>query len=163
MSVDAETFRSVMGSFATGVTVLTQPGDPPHGMTVNAFSSVSLDPPLCLVCVDHSTTCYERFEDGVDSFAISMLAADQQDLGEHFADITVLDESPFETRPTGTYVTDAPVFESGLAYLDCTVEATHEAGDHTIYVGAIEDGGVLDEAAAALTFFRGEWGELESG
>lgn len=163
MPVDGETFRSVMGSFATGVTVLTQPGDPPHGMTVNAFSSVSLDPPLCLVCVDHSTTCYDRFEDGVNSFAISMLAADQQDLGEHFADIAVLPESPYETRSTSTYVTDAPVFDEGLAYVDCTVDAAHEAGDHTIYVGSIEDGDVLDEDGAALTFFRGAWGELPSG
>ncbi|MFB6104044.1 MAG: flavin reductase family protein [Halobacteriaceae archaeon] len=160
MAVDEETFRSVMGSFATGVTVLTQPGDPPHGMTVNAFSSVSMDPPLCLVCVDHDTTCYDRFEAGVDAFAVTMLAADQRDLGEHFADITVLADSPFETRATSTHVTDAPVFDDGLAYLDCTVAEAHEAGDHTIYVGAIEAADVLDGEAAALTFFRGEWGQL---
>lgn len=162
MAVDGATFRSVMGSFATGVTVLTQPGEPPHGMTVNAFSSVSLDPPLCLVCVDHDTTCYERFEAGTTEFAVTMLAADQQDLGEHFADIITLDPSPFETRATTTHATDAPVFMDGLAYADCTVEAAHEAGDHTIYVGLIEEAAVLDEMAAALTFFRGEWGALAS-
>jgi len=163
MSVDGATFRSVMGSFATGVTVLTQPGDPPHGMTVNAFSSVSMDPPLCLVCVDHDTTCYEWFEAGVESFAVTMLAADQRDLGEHFADITVLDASPFETQATSTHVTAAPVFDDGLAFVDCTVAAAHEAGDHTIYVGAIEAAATLDEDAPALTFFRGDWGRLESG
>lgn len=161
MTVDGQTFRAVMGSFATGVTVLTQPGEPPHGMTVNAFSSVSLDPPLCLVCVDHDTTCYDRFEDGIDTFAITMLARDQRDLGEHFADITHLPDSPFEERATATYATDAPVFTDGLAYLDCTVDATHVAGDHTIYVGAIQAGGVLDDESPALTFFRGEWGALE--
>lgn len=159
MTLDADTFRQVMGNFATGVTVLVQPTDPPHGMTANAFSSVSLDPPLCLVCVDHGTECYTAFEDGVTEFAFSILSADQQDLGEHFADMRELG-APFETRETTTAVTGTPIFAESLAYIDCTLEAAHPAGDHTIYVGHIEEADVLNPDADALTFFRGEWGEL---
>jgi flavin reductase (DIM6/NTAB) family NADH-FMN oxidoreductase RutF len=159
MTLEADTFRQVMGNFATGVTVVVQPTDPPHGMTANAFSSVSLDPPLCLVCVDHGTECYAAFEDGVTEFAFSILAADQQDLGEHFADMRDLD-TPFETKETMTASTGTPIFAESLAYIDCTLEAAHPAGDHTIYVGHIEDAAVLNPEAEALTFFRGEWGEL---
>ncbi|MFB6112195.1 MAG: flavin reductase family protein [Halobacteriaceae archaeon] len=160
MTVDSDTFRRVMGNFATGVTVLVQPTDPPHGMTANAFSSVSLDPPLCLVCVDHDTDCYEHFESGHTEFAFTFLAADQQDLGEHFAGMTELEPSPFEARATTTAATGTPIFADGLAYADCTLEAAHPAGDHTIYVGAVEDAAVLDPDADALTFFQGEWGSL---
>lgn len=160
MTVDGDTLRRVMGNFATGVTVLVQPTDPPHGMTANAFSSVSLDPPLVLVCVDHSTECYEVFEDGVTEFAFTILSAEQRDLGEHFAGMSELSESPFDARPTRTAETGTPIFESGLAYLDCTLDAAHPAGDHTIYVGAVEAADVLNPAADALTFFQGDWGTL---
>jgi flavin reductase (DIM6/NTAB) family NADH-FMN oxidoreductase RutF len=158
--VDGDTMRQVMGNFATGVTVLTQPTDPPYGMTANAVSSVSLDPPLVLVCVDHDTDCYRRFEEeSVDAYALTILADDQRDLGEHFADMADLGD-PFDDRPTRTVETGAPVFEEGLAYLDCEVDARHPAGDHTIYVGRVQDAAVLDPGADALTFFRGQWGEL---
>jgi flavin reductase (DIM6/NTAB) family NADH-FMN oxidoreductase RutF len=157
--VDGDTFRRLMGNFATGCTVLTLPDDPPHGMTANAVSSVSLDPPLCLVCVDHDTECHERLSEGTDGYCLNVLAEDQRDLGEYFADMVDLAD-PFETRPTRTAATGAPVFEESLAYLDCTVEAAHEAGDHTIYVGRVEAGDVLDGDGDPLLFFRGEWEAL---
>jgi len=160
MSVDGDTFRRIMGNFATGCTVMTLPGEEPHGMTANAVSSVSLDPPLCLVCVDHETECYERLSGGTDSYCLNILAADQQGLGDHFADIDKLPEDPFETRSVRTEVTGAPIFENSLAYVDCTVEAAHRAGDHTIYVGRVEAGEILDDEAEPLLFFRGQWDEL---
>jgi flavin reductase (DIM6/NTAB) family NADH-FMN oxidoreductase RutF len=146
-----------MGNFATGCTVLTLPDESHHGMTANAVSSVSLDPPLVLVCVDHDTECYERLEGGADGYCLNILAEHQQDLGEFFADLTELAEDPFETRPTTTEATGAPVFEESIAYLDCSVEAAHEAGDHTIYIGRVESGGVLNGEDKPLLFFRGEW------
>lgn len=160
MSLDPDEFRVVMGTFATGCTVVTLPGSPPHGMTANAFSSVSLDPPLCLVCVDHDTETYERLDSGTEEFCVNVLTADQRDLGEHFANMIQLDEDPFEDRPTTTKATAAPVFEDSIAYLDCTVDAAHPAGDHTIYVGAIQDAAVLHGEADPLTFFRGQWGTI---
>jgi len=160
--VDTDLFRTVMGQFATGVTVVTLPSEPPHGITVNAFSSVSLDPPLVLVCIDHDTRAHELLagDDGVDGYCVNVLTADQRDLGEHFADIVDLDRDPFEADPTRTEVSGAPVFEESLAYADCTVEAAHEAGDHTIYVGAVEDAEVLRPDADPVTFYAGEWGTL---
>lgn len=158
--VDGDTFRRIMGNFATGCTVLTLPGTEPHGMTANAVSSVSLDPPLCLVCVDHGTECYERLSGGTDAYCLNILTEGQRDLGEFFADMIELDEDPFESRPVRTEATGAPVFENSLAYLDCSVEAAHEAGDHTIYVGRVEAGDVLDGGGDPLLFFRGSWDAL---
>ena len=161
MAVDSSAFREVMGQFATGVTVVTIPGpEQPHGITVNSFTSVSLDPPLVLVCLDHSTTAHERLADGVSGFAVSILAGDQRHLGEHFADITVLDGDPYETEPTTTATSGAPIFTEGLGYLDCGVRSAHVEGDHTIYVGEVHAAEVFREDAEALTYFGGDWGQL---
>lgn len=161
MTIDPERFRAVMGTFATGCTIVTFPSEPLHGMTANAISSVSLDPPLCLVCVDHGTTSYELLSAGsVDAFAINILSTEQRDLAEHFANMRELDRDPFEDRPTKTVVSDAPVFTRSVAYLDCSVETAHPAGDHTIYVGRVRAGDSLSEAADPLTFFEGNWGTI---
>ena len=156
--VDGDIFRRIMGNFVTGVTVMTLPE--PHGMTANAVSSVSLDPPLVLVCVDHDTECYELLEGGTDAYCLNILAEDQRELGEYYADMLDLAEDPFESRPMTAAETRAPVFENAIGYLDCTVEAAHEAGDHTIYVGRVEAGELLDGEADPLLFFRGQWAEL---
>ena len=157
--VDTDTFREVMGNFAAGVTVVTLP-DPDHGITVNAFASLSLDPTLVLVCIDHGTEAYDRLSTDADGYCVNVLAGDQRHLGEHFAAIDELDESPFEVDPTRREASGAAVFEESLAYLDCSVTESFEAGDHTIYVGRVEDAAVLRPDAPALTFFRGEWGTL---
>lgn len=160
--VDGDRFRQVLGSFATGVTVVTFPSEPPHGLTANAFSSVSLDPPLVLVCVDHDTESYQLLTaGGIERFCVNVLAADQQHLGEFFANMTELDEDPFEAEATTTVETGAPVFEGSIAYIDCTVWDDLPAGDHTIYVGEVETADILDDTAPALTFFRGQWGAIE--
>ena len=157
--VDPDAFRRVMGHFVAGVTVVTLP-PPHHGITVNAFASVSLEPPLVLVCLDHDTEAHARLADDADGYCVNVLGADQRDLGEHFANMSVLDPGPFETEPTRPGASGAPVFESAVAYLDCTVEAAHEAGDHTVYVGAVEEAAVQRPDDAVLTYFRGEWGEV---
>lgn len=158
--MDGTTLRQIMGNFATGCTVLTLPGEP-HGMTANAVTSVSLEPPLVLVCVDHETECHRRLSGDADGYALTILAEDQRDLGDHFADIEHVDRDPFEHRPTRTAVTGAPIFENGLAYLDCSVAAAHEAGDHTIYVGRVEAGDVIDGDGEPLLYFRGEWDRFD--
>lgn len=163
MTIDSTQFREVMGQFATGVTVVTLPSEPPHGITVNAFASVSLDPPLVLVCLDHDTHSHDLLDSGtVGGFGVTVLAADQRHLGDHFARIDELDDDPFETEPTTTAESGAPLFTDGIAVIDCTVDAAHEAGDHTIYVGAVEHADILDEGADAVTYFRGEWGSISS-
>jgi flavin reductase (DIM6/NTAB) family NADH-FMN oxidoreductase RutF len=146
-----------MGQFPTGVTVVTfPPADDPHGITVNAFASASLDPPLVLVCLDHGTVSHDLLATGeVDAFCVNVLAASQRVVGEHFAGMTVLDE-PF--RDTTTAGTGAPVFEDALSAVDCTKHASFEVGDHTVYVGRVQSVVVNDDRAPPLTFFRGEWG-----
>jgi len=158
--MDSDAFRSVLGRFATGVTVVTLPTEPPHGITVNAFSSVSLDPPLVLVCIDHDTRAYELLEGEVDGYCVNVLTADQREVGEHFADIVELDRDPFVEDPTRLEDSGAPVFEESLAFVDCEVETAHEAGDHTVYVGRVGAADVLNPEAAPVTFYDGEWGTL---
>jgi flavin reductase (DIM6/NTAB) family NADH-FMN oxidoreductase RutF len=152
--------RSVMGEFATGVTAVTLNGPEPHGITVNAFSSVSLDPPLVLVCLDHGTDAHEQLRSGAaDGYCVNVLAADQQILAEFFADMADEEVRPFEEFPTTTAETGAPVFPESLGYVDCSIHETVEAGDHTIYIGHVEAAEQLEDGDA-LTFFEGEWGRL---
>ncbi|GGL73257.1 flavin reductase family protein [Halocalculus aciditolerans] len=161
--VDADAFRGVMGEFATGVTVVTLPGEngTPHGITVNAFASLSLDPPLVLVSLDHGTEAHRILADGdADSYAVNILAHDQRGLAEHFAGMTDGDADPFETEHTTTEATGAPVFTDSLAYVDCTIHDTIEEGDHTLYVGRAERADTPNPDADPLTFHRGDWGTI---
>jgi flavin reductase (DIM6/NTAB) family NADH-FMN oxidoreductase RutF len=161
--VDKGQFRDVMGQFATGVTVVTLPGESPHGITVNAFASLSLEPPLVLVSLDHGTEAHQLFVDGaVESYCVNILTADQRRLGEYFAGMTDGEADPFADEPTATAVTDAPVFTDALAYADCTLHDTVEFGDHTIYVGHAEQVETQHPEADPLTFFQGEWGTIET-
>ncbi len=153
--------RNVMGEFATGVTAVTLDSDPPHGITVNAFTSVSLDPPLVLVCLDHDTEAHERLTTGeAEHYCVNILSADQQILGEHFAGMTDGDLDPFEEHPTETAVTGTPAFSESLGYLDCSVHETVEAGDHTVYIGRVEATALRESDRDALTFYESEWGSL---
>src|SRR5699024_1874007 len=163
MSVEPSQLRQVMGEFATGATVVTFPSDPLHGLTVNALSSLSLDPPLVLICIDHGTTTYDLLtRDTIDGYCVNILDEDQRDLGEHFAGMTDLGENPFETERTRTEVSGAPIFEDSLAYLDCSLRSAYDEGDHTIYVGAVESTHVLQPDGAPLAFYQGNWGTVRS-
>jgi flavin reductase (DIM6/NTAB) family NADH-FMN oxidoreductase RutF len=157
--VDGNQLRTVMGNFAAGVTVVTLP-EPHHGITVNAFASVSLSPPLVLICIDHGTETHERLAGDEEGYCVNVLADDQQHLGEHFARMAEHGD-PFVDESTRTETTGAPVFEGSLAYLDCSLFDAVEAGDHTIYVGEVEAADALRGEAPALTYFRGEWGRIE--
>lgn len=159
--VQADQYRRVTGSFATGVTVTTLPGDPPHGLTANAFCSVSMEPPLVQVCVSEDTTSYDLLESGeADGFCVNILAADQRDLGEYFANMIEMSDSPFEVKSTSVSESGAPVFDESLAFIDCAVWDSIPAGDHTFYVGEVQEMDVLNPEKDGLTFFRGEWGEV---
>ncbi len=155
--VDARSFRDVMGRFPTGVTVVTTrnaEGDP-VGLTVNSFTSVSLEPPLVLVCIDRGASVHDALT-GAAGFAVSVLAADQAEMARRFAqrpshrrfDDVELDETP------GGY----PVLPGAVAWLECAVHQTVPAGDHTILLGRVE---AMAEGAAAgpLLFERGSFRE----
>lgn len=147
--------RRVFGTFATGVTVMTVGGDEPHGMTANSFTSVSLDPPLVLVCVDR-TTIMHRFLDTAAYFGISVLAAGHAGLARYFAD-SRRPVGPAEFAQVATIAgerTGVPLIPDALAWFECEQWRRYDGGDHTIVVGRLLSTALPGEDEALL-FHRG--------
>ena len=154
--IGAGDFRHVLGHFASGVTVITtiDADKRPAGLTASAFTSVSLDPPLILVCVDHKSQTYPSLlERG--RFAVNVLTVDQQDVSRRFAS-TKLDK--FEVLPYRMSELGLPLLDGALAYLECTTVNTHVEGDHTIFVGLVERASAVD--GEPLLYFRGKYDRL---
>jgi flavin reductase len=158
----AKDFRSTVGAFATGVTVITTRGEHAYGMTANAFSSVSLDPPLVLVCViSPSEGCDQIAANGC--FAVNVLHATQEPISNYFAS---------KDRPRGqdafsevahrTAVSGSPIIDGAAAYLDCRVHETHEAGDHLIFIGEVLELG-YEPDAEPLVFHGGRYKAVGGG
>lgn len=157
LSVTPAAFRAVMSEFATGVGVMTTISDGvPHGMTVNAVSSLSLEPLLVLVCVERDTAMAELVSK-TEVFALSFLSTEQEHLSRHFADRDrPLGEEQFEGVATGTAVTGTPILEGVLGWVDCRTWALHDGGDHVIVVGEVV-GLDLSGEADGLVYFRGHY------
>src|SRR5438093_5856773 len=138
MAIEKDFFRQVMGQFATGVTVVTTCGQgKPAGITVNAFCSVSLDPPLVLVCIDliSHTLPFIR-ESG--SFAVNILTNEQERLSHCFAGSTQERYEHFCHTDFHTAATGAPIIDDSLAFIDARVVAEYPGGDHVIFLGQVE-------------------------
>lgn len=141
MPITPEAFRDVLRHFPAGVTIVTiKTGEEVHGLTVSAFASVSPEPPLILVCIDHRHRAHKLLEQKDATFAVNILAADQSGLSDRFAYVN--DEDRFAVGDWRTAVTGAPVLADALAWLDCTVYCHERAGTHTIYVGHVQASGV---------------------
>ncbi|MGH7597918.1 MAG: flavin reductase family protein [bacterium] len=137
MSIDSELFRQVMSQFATGITVVTtRAGEEIHGLTANSFCSVSLQPPLVLVCVDKSAHSHDLITAG-RNFAVNILKASQETLARRFATNNLAADGRFAGIPIRTETTGAPILLESLGWLDCRLFATYPGGDHTIYVGEV--------------------------
>jgi flavin reductase len=151
-------FRRVVGAFATGVTVITSRGEEhAHGMTANAFSSLSLDPPLVLVCVISGTTGATTIERNA-AFAVNILGAHQEPLSRYFASKDrPRGAAAFEEIPHFTAATGSPVLAGAAAFLDCRLAAAHEAGDHVIFVGEVLAIGVEPDVEPLLFHGGGYW------
>jgi flavin reductase (DIM6/NTAB) family NADH-FMN oxidoreductase RutF len=130
--------RQVMGQFATGVTVLTVGGEAAHGMTANAVTSVSLDPPLVLCCVSRAARLHASVV-AAGSFAVNILASDQQSLSKYFADWRRPDGmAQFEAAScTLGAQTGAPLLTGALGWLECEVAQVFEGGDHSIFLARV--------------------------
>lgn len=156
--VHPDEFRAALGRFASGVTVITvrTPEGRVHGMTASAFCSVSLHPPLVLVCVDHLAETYLHLRERGE-FGVSVLKQEQAALSEFFADE---ERNPDAARRLGIHYKNMksgmPVLENTLANLDCRVVEAHSAGDHTIFVAEVRE--VLLGEGVPLLYFRGEYG-----
>lgn len=151
--MDARLFRNAMGKFATGVTVVsTKIGEVTHGMTANAFMSVSLNPPLVVVSIDERASMLGKIKES-GSFAVNILAEDQQYLSQHFAG------KPEEGTVVPWGELDGyPVLEGTVAQVVCDVVTTHVEGDHTLYICQVK--AIQVEERNPLVFFSGNYKKL---
>lgn len=157
-TLDAREFRNTLGHFCTGVVIATGCVDgQPAGFAAQSFSSVSLDPPLVSLCPAKTSTSWPRLRDS-GSFCINILSAEQQAVCDVFARSGI---DKFAALAWHSGVTGSPVLEGVLAYVDCDLEAEHDAGDHTIALGRVRDVRILDPEASPLLFFRGRFGHFE--
>ena len=155
--VDEYRFRSVLSRFASGVTVVTAmgPDGVDHGMTVSAFCSLSLEPPLILVCIDHGTVMHGILE-GAKTFTVNVLAAEQEELARKFSDP---DNDRFEGTSYTRGANELALLTGAAAWLECELTQRYEGGDHTIFVGRVESADAGD--AQPLVYYRGGYGRLE--
>ncbi len=149
MAIEKDFFRQVMGHFATGVTVVTTRSQKRiAGLTVNAFCSVSLTPPLVLICVDlASSTCPMIRESGV--FAVNMLTEKQEGISRCFATATDERYECFCHANFHVASTEAPLIDDTLAFIDARVVAEYPGGDHVIFLGQVVAMGVADQVVFA--------------
>jgi len=162
MDVRPDFFRQVMGHFVTGVSVVTTlDGDQPQGITVNALSSVSLEPPLVLVALDRRrfiTPPVRR----AGRYAVNVLAETQQALSDCFAGAPV---TPGRDRFCGAAwhpgTTGLPLLEGAIATLECTVVQTFSAGDHDLFVGRVDALANIEEHAQPLLYYRRRYLRIE--
>jgi len=157
MVLNATEFRKAMRCFATGVTIVTIDLDGEvHGMTANAFASVSLDPLLVLVCVDHSTRTHAHLH-AKKRFGVNILCDDQRAISEYYANPERTHEraeaeagARFDRTLQGT-----PMLHGSLAYLECRLHSAQDAGDHTIFIAEVED--VVVNDGDPLLFSQGRY------
>ena len=157
MSIDPDEFKRALGSWATGVTIVTsQDGTDRQGMTVSAFNEVSLEPPLVLVCADKTTITNELIQTS-RMFSVSILARDQDALSNKFA--SKKDEfRRFEGLDCVDGSTGCPRIPGAIAWLDCSLHETVDAGDHYLHIGCVQSCDTADRAP--LLYFRSTYGEL---
>ena len=152
MPIDQDAFKQALRGWASGVTVVTsRAGEKTHGMTVSAFSSVSADPPLILVCANQASTTHSVIEEG-GLFAVNILAEHQQDVSNVFAS-SKFEDSRLERVTWHAGETGVPVIDESLAALECKVRSAHREGSHTIYIGQVEHVHLTD--STPLLYYRG--------
>ena len=156
MAFDPQDLRRVMGGFATGVTVITTRDGQgnSYGLTANAITSVSLVPPLLLLCVDRKAESFAHFYDS-KVFVVNILADDQEEVSRRFAVSGGDKFTGVAARPGRLGV---PVLEGTLGHLECRIVDTYEAGDHVIHMGEVEHAEWRD--GRPLLFYRGRYGRL---
>jgi flavin reductase (DIM6/NTAB) family NADH-FMN oxidoreductase RutF len=157
MTIEQADFRRVMGHWLTGVAVVAarQLDGTPYGLTANAVSSLSLHPPLLLVCIEHTSDTHDCIHDA-GAFAVNMLEASQERVARQFSGpeaAVKFNGVAYRRERTG-----APILEGVLAWADCELRASFPGGDHTIFVGEVVAGDT--RAGEPLAFFRGGYGVL---
>lgn len=151
--IDPRRFRQVMGSFATGVTVITALGADGEviGLTANAFSALSIEPPLVLVCLDYGSGSYRQIQQH-GAFAVNILSDQQTDVALDFAR-----RGPDKGAASKCRVSDRslPLLEQSLAWIECALDREYEGGDHAILIGRVLELHAKDEGSHPLLYYRG--------
>ncbi|HEV2644173.1 MAG TPA: flavin reductase family protein [Candidatus Elarobacter sp.] len=157
MSLDPDAFRAALGRFATGVTVVTATDAEGHhhGMTVSAFASVSLDPPLVAICIEHGASMHDLLT-STSHFAVNVLSSAQEPIARRFAETGAQ-----RFAGIGYHVGErgVPLIDDVLAWIECDRVALHPGGDHTLIIGETQIATVRD--ARPLLYYRGGFAQLE--
>jgi flavin reductase (DIM6/NTAB) family NADH-FMN oxidoreductase RutF len=158
MTIDPDSFRSVLGRFASGITVVTTRDADGRdvGMTVSAFASVSLEPPMISVCIERRASMFRALCTAAQ-FGVSILASDQEALSRRFA--AMESSHRFEGIGYDRGESGVVLLDEALAHIECRRVAQHEAGDHTIFIGEVERADARD--ARPLLYYRGGYAQLE--
>ncbi|MBI4529855.1 MAG: flavin reductase family protein [Deltaproteobacteria bacterium] len=159
MPMNPMELRRVMGHFATGVAIITTRDKEatPYGLTANALTSLSLNPPLVLICVDKNVQCYPCFEES-RIFAINFLSEGQAEISRRFATKGIEKFSGIAWRLSDNGLA---IIEGTMGYIECRLIQTIEGGDHTIYIG--EGISAAASGERPLIFFKGNYHRLSSG
>lgn len=156
--IDADTFRSIMGRFASGVTIVTarDPEGGDHGMTVSAFCSLSLRPSLVLISIDHAASMHELLLTH-PAIGISILSSEQETYSRRFA---ADEDDRFDGIPVCRGENGTVLLNDALAHLECRLLQHHDAGDHTIFIAEIDRGQARVVEAQPLLYYRGGYAQL---
>jgi len=157
--IGPDEFRRLLGPFSSGVTIVSRSDADgrPAGLTVSAFASLSLEPPLVLVCVDHKAQSYPALKDN-RGFAVNVLSTDHEVMSRRFAS-TRLDK--FDGVAYQMSALGLPLLGGALAHIECVTVNRHVEGDHTIFVGRVEAGATAD--GEPLLYHRGKYKRFEGG
>jgi flavin reductase (DIM6/NTAB) family NADH-FMN oxidoreductase RutF len=160
MAISSEAFRNALRHFPSGVTIVTiKSGERVHGLTVSAFASVSPEPPLIMIAIDHRHSAYAMLEREGAVFAVNILHQEQSALSNRFA--WVKDEDRFAEGDWETAATGAPILTDALAWLDCTIYARFAVGTHTVYIGEIQASGVSRPGEPPLIYWNRDYRRLK--
>ena len=156
MAIDGRELRNAMGLFATGVSIITtkDASGKPFGLTANAFSSLSLDPPMLLICVDKGVDFYAWFDES-KVFGVNFLSLAQEELSTRFATKGL---EKFEGLSYSVGELGVALLDGALAHFECRVAHAYEGGDHTIYVGEVQR--LVTMEGDPLLFFQGKYRSL---
>jgi len=160
MAVEAQLFKQTLAQWASGVTVVTTIYEGKwKGTTVSSFCSVSLNPPLVLICLDKSLYTHELLtKAGV--FAVNILSTDQLEVGKLFAGMYPEVDNRFAEINTETAYTGSPVFSDSPGWVDCEIRHMYEAGDHTMFVGEVMAAHTKEETTDPIMYFNRRWGRF---
>lgn len=153
MPIDNDEFCAALSRFASGVTVVTTKDADGnlHGITVSAFCSLSLEPPMVLICIEKITGSHYAFEES-EVFVVNILSEGQDQVSEHFASPIPHKFGDIEYHPG---IDGVPVLDGALVNLECRLKYAHEGGDHSIFIGEVEKVSIRD--GSPLVYFHGEY------